>query len=220
MDARTLSTQELLRLCLQSDEQEAWLEFVRRFQPFIARVVMKTLSRVRYWKKPTPQEIDDLVQDTFLKLCANNFQALRNFDYQHENALFGFAKVVASNVVQDYLRNYQADKRGSGLEEEDLEKAQNIAASGFGGPGIAERNVLIGEIRGWLETQGSDPNFRRCCVIFWLYYQQGLTAKAISDLPGIGLTVKGVESCLLRMIRLIREGLGGSGKAEAAGSGG
>ena len=218
MDARTLSTKELLRLCLESNDQAAWLEFVRQFQPLIARVVLKTLYRARYWKKPTLQEVDDLVQDTFLKLCANNFRALRNFDYQHENALFGFVKVVASNVVLDYLRSSQNDTHGGGREEEDLDDAYNVPSSGPGNPKATERHVLLGEIRRWLESQSSDPNISRDCMIFWLYYQQGYTAKAISELPGIGLEVKGVESALLRLIRLVRECMqGGSKKASRAG---
>ncbi len=198
-----------------------WLEFVRRFQPLIARVVVKS---VRRWTNPAPSLVDDLVQDTYLKLCANNFRALRDFDCQHENALFGFLKVVASNVVQDHFRSSYSQKRGSGREEEDLEKAQATAVSNASFSETAERNILISEIRQCLESQASEPNFTRDCMIFWLYYQQGLTAKAISELPAIGLTVKGVESTLLRLTRLVREKMNAppgkavpSGRAAASG---
>ncbi len=201
MDSSTLPANELLRLCLESEDQVIWREFVRRFQPLIGRVVVKS---ARHWTNPTPTLVDDLVQETYLKLCANNFRALRDFDCQHENALFGFLKVVASNVVQDHFRSTYSQKRGSGHEEEDLEKARNIAVSGASFSETAERKILIGEIRQCLESQASDPNFSRDCMIFWLYYQQGLTAKAISELPSIGLTVKGVESTLLRLTRLVR----------------
>jgi RNA polymerase sigma-70 factor (ECF subfamily) len=157
---------------------------------------MKTLRRLRNGKNPAPHETDDLVQDTLLKLCANNFRALHSFDCQHENALFGFLKVVASNVVQDHFRSSHSQKRGSGREEEELDPAcdGHVDVS-------AERNILIGEIHRCLESEASE----RDCMIFWLYYQQGLTAKAISELPAIGLTVKGVESTLLRLTRLVRE---------------
>ena len=111
MDPRELSAQELLQLCLQSGDQAAWLEFVRRFQPLIAGVVIKT---IRHWTNPTPALVDDLVQDTYLKLCVNNFRALREFDFQHDHALFGFLKKVASNVVQDHFRSSYSQKRGCG----------------------------------------------------------------------------------------------------------
>lgn len=179
-----------------------WLEFVRRFQPLIAGVIIKS---VRRWTNPTPALVDDLVQDTYLKLCANNLRALRGFDCQHEHALFGFLKVVASNVVQDHFRSSYSQKRGSGKEEEELDQTQIITTSSISFSESADRNILIGEIKQCLETQATEPNFTRDCAIFWLYYQQGLTAKAISELPTIGLTIKGVESTLLRLTRLVKE---------------
>jgi RNA polymerase sigma-70 factor (ECF subfamily) len=205
-----------------------WLEFVRRFQPLISRVIVKC---VRRWTQPVPNLIDDLIQDTYLKLCANNFRALRDFDCQHENALFGFLKVVASNVVQDHFRSSYSQKRGSGQEEEELENVPYAAASNSFSES-AERNLLIHEIKRCLDEQASEPTFARDCTIFWLYYRQGLTAKAISELPSIGLTVKGVESTLLRLTRLVREKMnlrpnqpgpgersGASGRAAASTSG-
>jgi RNA polymerase sigma-70 factor (ECF subfamily) len=42
-------------------------------------------------------------------------------------------------------------------------------------------------------------------MIFWLYYEQGMTAKAIAALPSINLTSKGVESAISRLTRLVRE---------------
>jgi hypothetical protein len=44
--------------------------------------------------------------------------------------------------------------------------------------------------------------------IFWFFYEQGYTAKEISLLPAVGLTVKGVEAALLRLTRHVREKLG------------
>jgi RNA polymerase sigma-70 factor, ECF subfamily len=202
MDARKLPAQELLRLCLQSQDPAAWQDFVHRFQPLIASVIVKSIRR---WTTPTPSLVDDLVQDTYLKLCANNFRALRDFDCQHENALFGFLKVVASNVVHDHFRGSYSQKRGSGRDEDDLDGAQIAGIAGGGFAETAERAILIGEIRQCLEGQAAEPNFTRDCMIFWLYYQQGLTAKAISELPAVSLTVKGVESTLLRLTRLVRE---------------
>ena len=72
-----------------------------------------------------------------------------------------------------------------------------------------ETRVLIGEIERCLQTLASEPNFARDYTIFWLYYRQGFTAKAISQVRGIGLSVKGVESTLLRLIRLLRGRLNG-----------
>jgi RNA polymerase sigma-70 factor (ECF subfamily) len=201
MDPQKLSTQELVQLCLDAQDEAMWREFVRRFQPLIAGVVVK---RVRRRMNPVPSVIDDLVQDTYLKLCVNKFKALREFDFQHENALFGFLKVIAANVVEDHFRGSRSQKRGSGREEEDLETVGATMPASIGFSDEIEREILLGEIKQCLETQVAEPNFVRDSAIFWLYYRQGLTAKAISQLPAIGLTVKGVESTLLRLTRLVK----------------
>jgi RNA polymerase sigma-70 factor, ECF subfamily len=52
-----------------------------------------------------------------------------------------------------------------------------------------------------LETKDRDR------TIFWLYYRQGMTAKEITGLPGIGLSLKGVESALHRLVKLVRDHL-------------
>jgi RNA polymerase sigma-70 factor, ECF subfamily len=204
-DPKKLSTQALLQLCLDSQDKEIamalWAEFVRRFQPLIAGVVTKCVFRRG---RANPALVDDLVQETYLKLCANNFKALRGFDFQHENALFGFLKVVAANVVEDYYRRRHNQKRGSGREEEDIEEARTAVPSNIRVFQPVEHAVLLGQIRKCLAEQAGEPNFVRDYSIFWLYFGQGLTAKAISRLPSIGLSVKGVESTLLRLVRLLR----------------
>lgn len=201
MDPQKLSTQELLQLCLESHDEAMWTEFVRRFRPTIAGVVTKCLFRRR---RPSPALVDDLVQETFLKLCANNFRALRDFEFRHENGFFGFLKVVASHTVEDYRRASTNAKHGGGREEEDLEKIQAVLPSNPGSRPQAETVTLMGEIERCLAERSEEPNFVRDCVIFRLYFRQGLTAKAIAALPGIGLSLKGVESTLLRLIGYLR----------------
>jgi RNA polymerase sigma-70 factor (ECF subfamily) len=49
--------------------------------------------------------------------------------------------------------------------------------------------------------------FVRDHTVFWLYYRDGLTASEISRLPGLDLSLKGVESLLLRMARMVKQRL-------------
>jgi len=183
-----------------------WTEFVRRFQPLIAGIVTKWVLRRGTLNRSL---IDDLVQDTYLKICANNFKALRDFDFRHENALFGFLKVVSANVVEDHFRGSFSQKRGSGREEEDLEQAMASSRNPESSYSV-EREILMREIAHCLEEHASEPNFARDYAIFWLYYRQGLTAKAIAEIPTIRLSLKGVESTLLRLTRLVRAKLAAS----------
>ncbi len=201
MDPQELSAQELVQLCLDHNQKAAWEEFVRRYQPAIARVVMRSARR---WTTPSHALLDDLVHDTYLKLMANGFRALRDFDFQHENAVFGFLKTVASNVVMDHFRNQYSKKRGNGQEDISLEEAAMFVPASRSSAQCVDREIMIHEINEVLKSQTSEPNFVRDYSIFWLYYQQGFTAKAISKLPSIRLTVKGVESTLLRLTKLVR----------------
>src|SRR5262249_48141706 len=150
-----------------------WTEFVRRFQPLIARVVIKSLYRRNKFNLSL---VDDLVQDTFLKLCVNNYKALREFEFRHENAFFGFLRVVTANVVADYCRRVENEKNTNGKDPEDLDQAYATPARESTSDS-AESLVLMGEIDEYLvQTLAAEPNFTRDYSIFWLYYRQGLTA--------------------------------------------
>lgn len=198
MAQEEIPIRELLQLCLSSDGQEHWREFVRRTQPLIASVIINT---VRRWKQPAPSLVDDLIQDTYLKLFANDRKALRAIKNEYENTIFGYLKVVASNVVRDHFR-------------QPVNKADEIELSdAVLPPGRDERDRLEflhkkEQIQGILETLSSSETYERDVAIFWLAHQQGYTAKEISLLPAIGLTVKGVEAVLFRLNRYVRERLG------------
>jgi RNA polymerase sigma-70 factor (ECF subfamily) len=201
MAQEEISIRDLLHLCLSSDGQDGevqWHEFVRRTQPLIASVIINT---VRRWKTPAPSLVDDLIQDTYLKLFANDRKALRAIKNEFENTIFGYLKVIASNVVRDHFR-------------QPVNKADEIEISDAvlpPGPRDRERLDFLNkkeEIKGILETLSSSDTYDRDVSIFWFFYEQGYTAKEISLLPAVGLTVKGVEAVLFRLARYVREKLG------------
>ncbi len=200
MDLRKLPALELLRICLTSGNEEAWAEFVRRFQPLIAAVAFKTSRR---FHPPSPSLVDDLVHDTYVKIFEDNCKALREFNPHHENALFGFLRVIASNVTQDYWRRKLSEKRGSGKGEESLGENEEFLLKAKS-PDRSEREVLRREIKQALEKLFPGPGHARDRAIFEFYYEQGYTAKEISELPMVRLTIKEVENLLLRIIRMIR----------------
>jgi RNA polymerase sigma factor (sigma-70 family) len=207
MDLKKLSDQELLQHCLDSQEEASWTEFVRRFQRVIAGVIHKALFRWMH-RYPDQSLVEDLVQETFTKLCAKNRKALRDFDFRDEHALHKFLKVVASRIVEDYVRRRKSDKHGGGREEVDLDKVSVFVPANPGSPPTAETATRIGEVERCLAQRAGEPNYPRDSAIFWLHYRQGMTAKEIAALPSIGLSVKGVESTLLRLTRYVRERLG------------
>jgi RNA polymerase sigma-70 factor (ECF subfamily) len=189
--------------CLKEKGEAEWAEFVRRFHPLISTVVFRT---ARSWGEISASQIDDLVQETFLKLCLNDCGLLRNFQPEHPGAIFGFLKVVTANVVHDHFKSSRAAKRGgvfitASPPSPDCEYSGNVPSRKI--PSV-DRNILFKEIDRCL-IQGVAPSeLSRSRRIFWLYYQWGFSASAIASLPNMNLSTKGVESTLVRLNRLVR----------------
>lgn len=201
--AASLSTEELIRACLYPGETDAWEEFIRRYHRPIAIVVMRIASRFGHVSR---EAIDDLVQDTYLRLCADNYSALRRFVEQHPNAFLAYIKTVAANVARDFFKATCSAKRGAnqvqGLPED---FAAAVPAEVSGQELWIQRYLLLKEIQSHLSSGLEGRDRERTARIFWLYYRAGLSAAEIASLPGIGLNTKGVESTLLRTTRMLRE---------------
>lgn len=191
-----LDSTALITECVTANSAGAWEEFVRRFQPLIAGVVSRTASR---WQSVSPSLIDDLVQETYLKLCTEEFRRLRDFESRHENAIYGFLKAVAYNVTLDYFKVRNAVKRGAGTEA-NAEFDDSLRTQGR--ESAIEDKLLLREIEGLV---GEVAEKERDKVVFLLYYRQGFTAKTIAEIPSIELTEKGVESCLQRLTKRLKK---------------
>ena len=197
------SAEELIRACAESNEGVAWEEFVARFHRPISISVIRTAHP---WGDIPQHVVDDLVQETYLKLCADRCRLLLGFALQHPEAISGYIKMIASNVVHDHFKSRHSQKRGAGRAQESLAEIDPIAGCGtLGSPEAIQRQILLKQIDQCLGNCASGPDQRRDRLIFWLYYQQGMSAKAIAALPTVGLTAKGVESAILRLTRLVRE---------------
>lgn len=209
-------TCELIRACCDPQNAAAWREFVQKFHKLIAGVVLRTCAR---WGERSPNVADDLVQDTYLKLCAENCRLLKEFENQHPNAIYGYIKVMAANIVNDHFRAVHAEKRGGGKAPEEITEGQCATEPSQSGSRHAiERDVLLAEIDRCLERCAQGETAQRDRLIFRLYYRQKFTAKEIAALPEVGLTVKGVESAIFRLTGLVRAEIASAKRrAKAAG---
>src|ERR1700678_2129302 len=199
----SLSIEELVRRCSASRSADAWEEFVRRFHRLIATVILRTAARLG---DSSRQTVDDLIQETYLKLCADDSRILRSFEQQRPDAFIGYVKVVAANVARDHFQSYHTKKRGPGhVEQLEVDFVPFAAIGSAGSPQSIERAILIEEVTQLLELCVAGTDQERNTRIFWLHYRSGLSARAIADLPGIGLTTKGVESIITRVTRDLRE---------------
>jgi RNA polymerase sigma-70 factor (ECF subfamily) len=196
-----VSSTELVKACLASADELAWTEFIRRFHTVIASTVLRT---ARQWCEPSRAQLDDLIQDTYLKLCENDYRLLRSFQPRQEDSIYGFLKVVAANMVHDHYRSTLAVKRGTNLTAAIAEiKSSEPRVPGDAFDAMSHRLQIaqIAEVLGEL-TAGKGQGKK--CAIFWLRHQHGFTASEIAAIPEFGLTTEGVESLLLRLAVMIR----------------
>jgi len=197
--------EQLVRLLLTTRDEvlqaDLWVEFVHRFQPVIARTIVRRIQRYTRWVDR--DTVDDLVQETFIKVLNNNCKALRIFEFRHENALPSLLKVIAANVVEDYIRKITNEKSGGGQQQEDIDNPSQPPSDNSSGVAAMFNHIRMNEIENCLQKRKREPNFERDYKMFWLYFRDGCTALEISQLPDIQLNLKGVESALLRLVKWI-----------------
>lgn len=201
----SMSALELIRACAETNDGAAWAELVSRFQRPISLSIVRTAHQ---WGDVPHQVLEDLIQETYFKLCADKCSHLLTFALQNPDAIIGYVKTIAVNVAHDYFKSVHSQKRGSGETPVPLEDIE-VYVNDRGGSGqeAMEREILLKEINQCLVACSEGPDQERDRLIFWLYYQQGMSAKDIAALPAIGLSAKGVESAIFRLTRLVRERL-------------
>ncbi|HEV3039491.1 MAG TPA: sigma-70 family RNA polymerase sigma factor [Candidatus Angelobacter sp.] len=203
-----LPIDDLLQQCAENTADFAWREFVQRFDSLITGTVRRTC---REWPGTSPDIVEDLIQETYLKLCANNFSLLVNFQFRHPNSFLGCIKTVATNVVYDYFRSAHAFKRDM-ARNVDLDHAINHLHEGDGEEKWLDIKILMDQVDALLQQCNSGPGKKMDRKIFWLYYHHGLTAKAIAMSFGKGMTTKSVEGTIARLTKFVKRELQYSSK--------
>jgi len=187
---KNLPIRELLQVCLDSGGEDAWSEFLSKIQGPIAAVISRTLG-----KMSQRSTVDDLIQNTWVKLFDNDKAALRRIRNEHENSIYAYVRSAAFHMAHDHIRGLVPDVS---LEElVSFEPANSQWTDVF-------KDLRRDEVDRCLKTLSSDPNFERDYAIFWLYYEQGYSAREISELPRFNLSESGVEGVLLRLTRHVK----------------
>ena len=116
MDLSTLPGNDLAKLCCDAGNLAAWNEFVCRYQKPIALAVRR---KARKFGVLSPEVVDDLVQDIFLRLCADNCNILKKFVSKEPDSIIGYLVVVARNVAHDHFRATLAQRAGGDVRHID-----------------------------------------------------------------------------------------------------
>ena len=83
---------------LSRGDKQAWDRFVSRYARVIFAAVQNRLGRTA-----APEEVDDVAQEVFLRLCKADYRLLRRYDPARA-AITTWLTVVASSTAIDHLR--------------------------------------------------------------------------------------------------------------------
>jgi RNA polymerase sigma-70 factor (ECF subfamily) len=192
----------LARICAYSAQAPEWEQFVRVVTPVVA-LAARRVSAV--WGDASVGTMNEIVQEVFLKLCEDDRRILREFEDRGNDSFLQLLRMITASVGTDHFRRMHAEKRGGRSHAVPLEP--HVSADDVSDAGATEAvewPSLIAQLDGLLRLYPKSVSARDR-NLFWLYYRQGLTAEAISRIPAIGLSAKGVESALLRLTRLLRD---------------
>ena len=192
----------VLQQCLDNGTRLQWESFIAMAQPVIAAGVVRGLRRLSTFDR---ELADDLIQDTFVRICADHFRVLRNFRGGESNSLRVYLKVIANSIVIDHFRSAEAKPAV------DIEDIAGRLASEDKSYIQFEQERLLTHVEKCLA--GVDP---RSYQLFWLYHRQGLRPKEIASFPGIGMGTDGVETAVYRLTRKVRDCLRKAGVLELA----
>lgn len=222
MNLSDLSNGALLtRLVTAGPEDQAWLEFITRFQPRIRRLAYRAYSaeasRYSGVDASRPGEvIEDLTQDVFIRLIGAERRALAEFKGLNENSFYTYLQTIAINLVRDHFKKLRAQRRppaATSLDEplrtpdgpaESATLGDHIPSHEPNPEEVAESQELQSRISSAVAESTASSISSRDRLIFRLYFIQGLTAEEITSARTIGLTKSGVEK-RVRKIRLVIE---------------
>jgi len=202
MNRQELSDRKLVELCLEYDE-DAVAELMRRYKRMIARTAAKTLSAANLpGLRPTIPLLEDLSQDTWTRIMADDRRALRELEWLHEGALRGLLQKTATTATQDHIRKLLSNKR-------DITKEESLTDIGMflperGNPAAnTEHKILLDELTKCLvNVIRAEADWVRDVAIFRLFFGYRITA---SDLARIyQMNLRKVENTLARLARLAK----------------
>jgi RNA polymerase sigma-70 factor (ECF subfamily) len=191
----------LARICAYSAQAPEWEQFVRLVTPSIALAARRIGETSGDSSSAT---VGEIVQEVLLKLCEDDRRILREFEDRGSDSFLKLMRTITTSVGVDYFRRVNAEKRGGRRDdislrsdiEPDLVIDSRLEAA-------LERRSILGQLDGLLRLFPETVSVRDR-NLFWLHYRHGMTAEAISRIPVLKLSPKGVESKLRRLTRLLR----------------
>ncbi len=167
---------EALTRSLETGAPQDWEQFLRAAHPIVVSGLLNTLAR---WSKPQPDQVDELVEQTFLELSSENCAALKRFRAECPDGLAVYLRAIACSVASDFLRS--------------RDTSSNAGES-------THRATLLGRIDRRLRAEEDRDRW-----IFWFYYRHGIALEAIAVLPSLKTTVREAGATIDRLTGIAAE---------------
>lgn len=192
-----MPVETLIARCIDRDPA-AWKEMMDLHRPMVLRVLVRSLGTI------DPGVVTDLEQDLWARLLLNDCEVLRGLQGKLENGLAPFLATAALNLARDQKRRLGVRRivQSGGLDE---------LASEMEAPGDRQDVAYEKEERRRLlwqavDEQATGANAERDRMIFKAHYMDGLSPSEVAAM-GVGLSAKGVETVLYRMLQRVRQAL-------------
>lgn len=189
------SLAHLWKECVRAPrDNAAWERLLDSQQSAFARIVVRVAHR---FGVSALRELDDAMQEACLKL--SDMARDNCVPAMDDAAVECYLKASIANAAHDYFRRRRAKRRDAGVTISiDQDSAPALPAAGDPNP---DREILLRQ----MEQRANGSSRDR--AIFQLHFRDGCTCKEISRIPSLGLTAKGVESVIFRMVKDLRDGL-------------
>jgi DNA-directed RNA polymerase specialized sigma24 family protein len=196
---------QLFQLCAaHPDDEGYWAEFVRRFNPLLARSVAYAYRRNTGGEWPAADVAADLLQDVYALVVRDGFRLLRQFRGGTEAEAEAYLAHAATNRTISHLRARGAQKRQAevvsleALRREGGGELPALDASVNGRAGLSEREFVEA-----LRQAFRGPHDRRDTLIFLLHFRDGWSAAEIARMGLCDLR----ESSIANLLGLLKKRL-------------
>ena len=111
MDFDNLSEKELLKACIQRNE-EAWNAFVKKYESPIYSTIEKTL--ITYNSYFLYHDMDDIYHEVFLSLHENNYRKLRQYEGKNGCTVSSWLALVTNRFTINHIKKAKRSKHIEG----------------------------------------------------------------------------------------------------------
>ena len=217
MQLSKLKNTDLVSLCSREPwNRKAWLEFYNRFDDRIRLVIYRECKALGIDNRDVQfqETVEDLVQDVYMRLIANNCKALNDFIGASENSVYTYLGIIARNVVINHSTKINAQKRPNVERSIDevfdiSEKGGKIRIKNIGRSTFDELEVefLKEEIEVIMDQIVTGSHKHRNKLIIKLNIYEGLSAEQIANQLPYEMSRKTVSNIITKIKQKLRQGL-------------